>query len=104
MIKNKKYKCQKKKKKLKYCFLYLLLLIYFRKITKKKKIETDQGGSLSASTPVWKENVPKLKKYHIFFFESDLILQAKNRGYNKSSVKQNSAANQIEQKELKKEG
>ena len=39
-----------------------------------------------------------------FFLKCDLILQAKSKEYNKSSVKQNSAANQIEQKELKKEG
>ena len=42
--------------------------------------------------------------YIYFFLKCDLILQAKCREYNKSSVKQNSAANQIEQKELKKEG
>ena len=94
-----------KKKKTQVLFpIFIATNIFQENNKKKKKIETDQGGSLSASTPVWKENVPKLKKYHIFFFESDLILQAKNRGYNKSSVKQNSAANQIEQKELKKEG
>ena len=39
-----------------------------------------------------------------FFLKCDLILQAKSREYNKNSVKQNNAANQIEQKELKKEG
>ena len=40
----------------------------------------------------------------IFFLKCDLILQAKSRENNKKSVKQNTAINQIEQKELKKEG
>ena len=41
---------------------------------------------------------------HIFFLKCDLIFQEENRGYNEDSVKQNNAANQIEQQELKKEG
>ena len=43
-------------------------------------------------------------EFFFFFLKCDLILQAKSREYNKNSVKQNNAANQIEHKELKKEG